>query len=180
MQMAFNKTRMGFKMFKKNTMAALTVVLATVSVQAFAKPVIEMSMVAQKEIRVTEGGQSVVKTVPATTVDAGDIVTYTIHYKNTGDALAKDVKTTDPIPAGMVYINGSAGGAGSDVTFTTDPLSTPNKTYKKADALVVNVTVDGVVNQVKAQASDYTAIQWVISQVLPGQGGDLSFSAKAQ
>lgn len=51
----------------------------------------------------------------------GDTVTYTIIYHNIGSGAGKDIAVNNQIPRGTVYIEESAEGVGSDITFARGP-----------------------------------------------------------
>ncbi|MEG0297792.1 MAG: isopeptide-forming domain-containing fimbrial protein [Clostridium sp.] len=66
-----------------------------------------------------------VKTVDKTSANIGDILTYTIVTKNTGNVAANNVIITDVIPAGTTYVPGSVT---STVLFTGNPTTSINLT----------------------------------------------------
>lgn len=43
----------------------------------------------------------------------GDILTYTVTYRNTGDGTATSVSITNPVPQNMTYVSGSASSGGT-------------------------------------------------------------------
>lgn len=55
-------------------------------------------------------------------VGAGDVVTYTIAYSNTGNAPAVDVVITDLLPANVTYVAGSAVRSGQAAALTDDGI----------------------------------------------------------
>ncbi|MEG1892460.1 MAG: hypothetical protein RR189_01025 [Bacilli bacterium] len=63
------------------------------------------------------------KTVSPTTAKPGDVLTYTITLKNTGNVPANNVILTDIVPAGTTYV---AGSTTSTLPFTGNPTSTIN------------------------------------------------------
>jgi uncharacterized repeat protein (TIGR01451 family) len=163
-------------MSMKSVIAAGTVLLAAMAGQAFAKPVIQMEVIAEKEVKVVDAGKTVVKRVPAADTQPGDVLIYTIRYHNTGDEKATSVEAKDAIPQGTAYIDNSASGVNTDIRFSADG----GKTFKAADALMVEKVVQGQSQAVKASAADYNAIKWVIKEVKPGETGELGFRAQVQ
>ncbi|MBN1882560.1 MAG: DUF11 domain-containing protein [Deltaproteobacteria bacterium] len=84
------------------------------------------------------------------TVEAGDLITYTILLENTGGWTAYDVEVTDLIPAGLTYVTGSI----TTTSGTADAGGAPNLSWSipsiavgPANAVVLSyqVTVDGTV-----------------------------------
>jgi len=103
----------------------------------------------------------------------GNTIRSTIYYKNSGDTEASDVALRSRVPENTVYIEGSAEGQGSNVTFSVDG----GKSFNKPSELFVKGT-DG--KKKKAQASDYTHIMWVVSEIKPGKEGHVLFRAKIE
>lgn len=162
---------------RARTLAALAVVLLPfVSTAAQAKPQLQMSVVAEKEMTVTEGGKQVTKRVKTEKSAPGETLIFTLSYKNTGDEKAVDVKLDNPLPTGTRYIAESATGASAQVSFSVDG----GKSFAKADQLSIEKAAGGKKEKVRAQAGDYTTIRWIISEVQPGQGGQVSFRAQVQ
>lgn len=152
--------------------AAICVALPLVATAAQAKPELQMSIVAEKEVTVAESGKKVVKRVPAQTSAPGEVLIYTLSYKNVGDEKATAVNVDNPLPAGMKYQADSAGGAGAQVSFSVDG----GKTFAGADQL--SLLKSG--KKVKADVTDYTTIRWMIGEVKPGQAGQLGFRAQVE
>lgn len=80
----------------------------------------------KNEGTVTVGGASsqpnitLVKQVDKTSAAAGEVLTYTINYQNSGSAEARDVVITDVLSAGIIYIADSATNSG---TFSNSTVS---------------------------------------------------------
>lgn len=55
---------------------------------------------------------SLTKTVDKTSAQAGEVLTYAITYRNTGQAEARNIVITDVIPNGTLYVQGSAASGG--------------------------------------------------------------------
>jgi uncharacterized repeat protein (TIGR01451 family) len=160
---------------KKFLMAILTLVL-TLPAAAWAAPQVNMVIAAEKEVVVEENGKKVAKLVPAETVTAGETVTYTISYVNTGDEVATKVAIVDPIPTGMVYIPGSASNE-ANVSFSIDQ----GATYKKPSLLTYEVkNPDGKTEKRIASPEQYTHIRWEVPAIAPGEKGKLSFKVRMQ
>jgi len=133
---------------------------------------LKVQTVAQKEVTVvTESGESETQLIPVTTVVPGDEVIYTITFTNVGDESADAVTITDPVPAQMYYIDGSAFSAGADLVFSVDD----GQSWGVAEDLTV---LDEAGLERRAVATDYTHIRWVMRYpVEPGKRGFARFKA---
>ncbi|MBT8145094.1 MAG: DUF11 domain-containing protein [Gammaproteobacteria bacterium] len=127
---------------------------------------------AQKEVTVvTDEGEEQTRLVPVTTVVPGDEVIYTITFTNVGDQVAQAITITDPVPAEMRYIDGTAFSAGAELQFSVDG----GDSWGVAEELIVS---DAEGKPRPAQASDYTHIRWVMRHpIKPGQRGYARFKA---
>ncbi|MGH8492671.1 MAG: hypothetical protein ACRERR_06130 [Moraxellaceae bacterium] len=150
--------------------ALLALPLASASV--YAKPELQMNMVAEKEVTVTESGKKVVKRVPAQSSAPGEVLIYTLNYKNIGDEKATAVNVDNPLPNGTRYMANTASGAEGQINFSVDG----GKTYGKPEQLAVQKSG----KKAKAEAPDYTNIRWVLGEVKPGQTGQLGFRAQVE
>ena len=160
----------------RNLAASALLLLSFVSPAALAKPLLQMNVVAEKEVTVTEGGKQVVKRVKTEKSVPGETLIFTLSYKNAGDEKAVDVKLDNPIPTGTRYVKDSATGANAQVSYSVDG----GKTFAKAEQLMVEKVSAGKKEKVRAQAADYSTIRWVISEIQPGQSGQVSFRAQVQ
>lgn len=152
-------------------------VLAFTCLPVWAKPLIEISITTAKDVAEVANGARTVKQVPATSVQTGDIVTYTIAYSNKGDEAATEAVVDNPISTGMSYVDNSARGAGADITFSIDG----GKTYKKPAMLTYEIKQpNGSVQKYTARPEEYTHIRWTIKKVPAGTGGTLGFSVKVK
>jgi uncharacterized repeat protein (TIGR01451 family) len=144
---------------------------------ALAKPKVNISVKAEKEVTVIENGKEVVKRVAAEEIEPGEILIYTLRYSNTGDEMATNVVFNDPIPKGTVYLAGSATGLGTDITFSIDG----GKTYKKPTLLTYEVKLaDGRVEKRVASPDEYTHIGWKIEAIPAGERGELAFKVRVK
>ena len=121
---------------------------------------IRLKAVAEVEVTVVnDKGETEVKRVPAAKVVPGTEVIYTITVSNLGDQPADSVVVTDPIPENTTYVDRSAFGAGTKITFSVDG----GKSYDLAGKLKVK---DAAGKLRAATASDYTHIRWVLNFTL--------------
>lgn len=127
-------------------------VLALFSGMAAAE--VRLTTVAETVITTTgEDGQEITRRVPATRVVPGSEVIYTITAENGGREPAGNIVVTNPVPAQTTYVDGSAAGSGTDITFSADG----GQTYGKPGALVVQ---DAPGESRQATAEDYTHVRW--------------------
>lgn len=93
-----------------------------------------------------------------TTAHAGDVLHYTLTFRNVVERPIKGVKVENPIPAGLRFVEASAKASRTDAraefsadggkTFSAQPLET--------------VMVDGKQVQRPVPASRYTHVRWMI------------------
>jgi uncharacterized repeat protein (TIGR01451 family) len=125
----------------------------------------------QEQTVVLEDGREERRLVPVTKVVPGDEVVYTIVFTNVGEEPADAVRITNPIPREMRYVEGTAFGPGTRVTYSVDG----GQTYAEADALTV-VADDGAARP--ARVEDYTHIRWELGAPLdPGAKGFARYRA---
>ena len=149
----------------------LTVIAAAFATSALADGSLRVQTTVQKEQRVTaDDGTETVELVAVTTAVPGDQVIYTITFTNEGNESADNVRITNPIPAEMKLVEGSAFGPGAEVTYSVDG----GASYADAASLSV-ATAEGTR---LAKAEDYTHIRWAMTDSLSaGDQGFASFRA---
>ena len=99
----------------------------------------------------------------------GETLRYTIVFSNqsTQDAAEGSIVITNPLPDGAAYLEGTAAGEGTQITFSTD-----GEHFDVPGALIV---MEGGVQRPAATA-DYHSIRWTFEPRLPaGQSGEVSF-----
>lgn len=159
----------------KLIIAALVAFLA-LPLAAWAQPKVGITITAEKEVVVVEKGKQVTKLVKTKDIQPDKKIVYTLSYSNTGDETATNVIISDPIPAGTVYIAGSATERGG-VTFSIDH----GKSFDKSTLLTYEVTTaTGKKEKRIAAPEDYTDIQWIIATVPAGGKGSVSFRVKVK
>jgi len=149
----------------------MSLILTLMAVSAVAQGHLDVRTIVQKEETfVNEAGESEKRLVAADIVVPGVRVFYTITFTNTSDESADKVVVTNPIAEGLVYVNGSAFGPGTDITFSVDG----GASFAAADDLTV--TEDG--ESRPAEAKDFTHIRWVMrSDLAAGAQGTARFAA---
>ena len=154
-------------------MAIMAVLLLPMA--AFAKPLVSVSITAEKEVTVVKNDQKATKKVAATKINPGDVIFYTLNFINSGDEAATNAVLDDPIPQGTVYLPGSASGAGAEITFSIDG----GKSFTKPSLLTYEVTLsNGKKEKRVASPEEYTHIRWVISRIDAGAKGTVGFQVK--
>ena len=142
---------------------------------AVAKPLVSVSITAEKEVTVVKSGQKTIKKIAATRIEPDDVIFYTMNYINSGDEAATSAVLDDPIPQGTVYLPGSAFGAGAEITFSIDG----GKSFKKPSLLIYEVkNPNGSIDKRTASPEEYTHIRWIISRIGAGAKGAVGFQVR--
>ena len=149
----------------------MSLILILMAFAAVAQGHLDVQTTVQKqETFVNEAGEAEQRLVAADVVVPGERVIYTITFTNISDESAEKVVITNPIAEGLVYIDGSAFGPGTDITFSVDD----GNSFAAAGDLTV--TEDG--ESRPAVAEDFTHIRWVMRNVLAaGAQGSVRFAA---
>jgi uncharacterized repeat protein (TIGR01451 family) len=113
------------------------------------------------EIRESPQGQEIRRWVPATRLNAGDEVHYTVRVRNPGKAPVESIVVTKRLPFGVHYLRGSAAGPAAEVQFSLDG----GKTFATA-AQLSKAAGSGKQGARKALESDYTHVRWVLARPL--------------
>ena len=150
-----------------------SLLLAIFSSQLMAQ--VEVTTVAETEVTETDAqGKKTVKRTAATSVVPGTEVIYTITAKNTGNEPASNIVVNNLVPAHTVYVDGSAFGADTVITFSVDG----GKSYGKAEELTVK---DASGNSRAAKAKDYTHVRWTLQiELQPGQQAEVWYRARVK
>ena len=159
--------------------AALHLVGATNALAADpAKPQLALTLTAQKEVTAKDAeGKPKAEWQEVRDVKPGDILKYTITYRNVGTVEARDGRIVDPVPQETSYVSGSVEGKDAEITFSLD-----GKTYQAPPMLKYKVRqADGTEAEHDATPEMYTHIQWkLLKPVPPGGTGSVSFEAKVK
>ena len=108
-------------------------------------------------------------------VKPGEVLNWQIATVNEGNAAAREYKTVGEIPAGTVYVAGSAAGEnGSTVTYSIDG----GKTFS-TQPIIEQKQPDGTVKRVAAPVSMYTQVRYEWADELAA-GGRVNASYKVR
>ncbi len=102
-------------------------------------------------------------------VFSGDVLRYTIVFENQSsqDVAAGSVVITNPLPEDTVYLEGSAAGLNTRISYSVD-----GETF--ADPAQLQVGQGAAART--ATAADYSAIRWTYEPLLPaGDSSEVSF-----
>lgn len=146
--------------------------------QAGEKPDLKLSLSAHKEVGVKgPGGAAKTEWREVKTADPGDVVRYTIAYRNDGKSEARDAEIVDPVPKNTSYVPDSAAGEGAEISFSLD-----GKAFETPPRLKYKVRQpDGSFVEQVAAPDMYTHIRWKFAKpVPPGGSGAVSFKVKVR
>lgn len=102
-------------------------------------------------------------------VYSGEVLRYTIVFTNDGtlSAVAGSIVITNPLPEGTEYVDGSAGGLGTLVTFSVD-----GENFGAPEELVL--VDEGLARP--ASPAEYRSIRWTFEpELAAGESGEVSF-----
>jgi len=124
----------------------------------------------EQQVVTNEAGQTEVRRLPATSIVPADTVIFVIEYANTGADPADDVLITNPVPEHMQYVEDSARGENTVISFSVDG----GRTYLPRAALVVAAGD----STRPATQEDITHINWALTvPVAPGAAGTVEYRA---
>ena len=158
------------------TTIGVLVFLTIIPSMVLAKPLINISVKAEMEVTVKEGGKMVTKMVTAKNVTTGNVIFYTVSFRNDGNEKATNAVIDNPIPKDTSYVPGSAYGEGSNegITFSIDK----GKSYNKPSLLLYEITEKpGKIVKKVASPDIYTNVRWVIPVIEAGKKGAVGFKA---
>jgi uncharacterized repeat protein (TIGR01451 family) len=149
------------------TRISLTLVLALAAASAMAqnaappaKGSLELKTVVEKVVEtVNADGEVVTAFVPVDLAVPGDQVVYTVTFRNVGERGADDILITNPIPAALRYVGGTAFGPGTEIVYSADG----GQNYGKPEEVLVP-DAEGELHA--AAAEDYTHIRWMLTSTL--------------
>ena len=161
----------------KTKSRVLTILLATLLVHAALLPAIAADPVtitttALKEVEnIDAQGNKTIERVPVGQVLPGDTTVFVNTVQNNTAKIITEVKVDNPIPANMIYIDGSASAKNAALTFSVDG----GKNYDIPGKLFV-IQPDGTPRQ--AGPEDFTNIRWtLLTPLAPQSSQQVEFQA---
>jgi uncharacterized repeat protein (TIGR01451 family) len=157
---------------------ALSLLALMLSTLAFAAPQVGLEIIAEKDVVETnERGDDVVRRVVTADAAPGDILFYTLRYRNSGSEAARNVQIDNPVPEGTAFNAGSAWGDGADILFSIDG----GNSYRKPVHLTYEITErSGEKRQLQAPPEQYNAVRWTVTDIPAGAEGSVGFSVTVQ
>jgi uncharacterized repeat protein (TIGR01451 family) len=114
--------------------------------------------------------------LPANEVHPQDVIEYRLTYANNGAEVARNVSITDPVPAGLQYVEKTAKNAGKgSVEFSVDS----GKSFHAWPVKVTKKAADGKEITVDATPEMVTHIRWTLSGDLKPKG-EVVFAYRAK
>lgn len=151
---------------------ALASLLAALFAAAPALAMEATQRVEREVVTTAPDGTQQVSRLPADAVVPGEIIVYTLDYVNTDAEPATDLVLAMPVPAEIVFAEGSADRSGAVVEYSADG----GASFSDRFTLTV-VDADGM--QRAAEAADISAVRWRLAEpVAPGESGMVSFKGR--
>ena len=137
------------------------------------KPKLALKITTQKEVLVKDkDGKTRTEWSEADKTNPGDVLKFTITYTNAGTTEARAAVINNPVPAGTVYVGGSAEGKDTDVSFSLD-----GKNFEPPPMIKYKVKqADGKEVEYQATPDMYRHIRWKLTKPVPAKAsGTVSF-----
>lgn len=125
-------------------------------------PGFSVRAIAEVEVTTLIGEHETVKLAPADRVVPGDEVIYTLEIRNKGAMSLPPPRVDYPIPEHMRYLDDTAAGPGTDITYSVDG----GHAFDRPENLKV-MGPDG--HRRPAVGADYTHIRWQLKHILKGR-----------
>lgn len=150
---------------KLTALPAAVLLLASLGSVARAKPIVALKLSAMLVEHQANGAERLVP-VEKTALRPGDVIRYIIVASNTGSNAAKDLVPAGRVPAGTVYVVGSASSPTATAEFSLDG----GKTWSAVPTVKIRTQAGDVVK--RAVPSAYTAVRWVGAKALAPNAAD--------
>jgi uncharacterized repeat protein (TIGR01451 family) len=156
--------------------AILAIGLLAPLVSSSAAEEVEVTLVAEVRLEIPmPGGRSTARLIPASTLEQGQEIFYTVRIRNPAAVAASDVEVVHRIPENTIYVPESATGPSADIALSADGGLTFGEegqitlVDQSAVALMQATTLDRAALTRPAKPQDYTHIRWRLRNPLaPG------------
>jgi uncharacterized repeat protein (TIGR01451 family) len=147
--------------------------------------------VTKVETTLDAGGRVKRALMPAEEVVPGEELRYTITFTNTSEMVVDEsrIVITNPIPRGVVYVIGSAGGDATLVEYSTDgeafgttePAADPPAAGAPSPALPAAPPAGSGPAAEPGEASAVRSLRWTYrNNLAPGESGEVYFHVRMQ
>lgn len=124
----------------------------------------------QEVVTTSEDGSQETRRVPVTTVLPGNEVIYVITYSNVSDKPITNAVISNPLPAQVSYVAGSAASEGADFQVSVDGGAN--------FGVLASLRVKDADGERPARPSDVTHLRWTVAgNIPPGTEGTVSYRA---
>jgi uncharacterized repeat protein (TIGR01451 family) len=140
-------------------------------------PKVAVEIKALREVKVKKDGKETVRLEPVEKAKSGEVMLYSVAYRNEGDAPAKNAVITDPLPKGVICLSKTAVSAGAETEFSFDGAAT----WAKLPLVKKERTADGKMEEKPVPDSAITHVRWTLKKDLPpGASGEIIFKVKVK
>lgn len=124
---------------------------------------IETELRAEIRVEITSGpNKGLARFIPATVLSQGEVVYYTLRIRNPSSEFLREVTVVQRIPVNTVYVENSASGPDTEITFSADG----GQSFAPTEQLK-QMGTDGVERIIRPE--QYTHIRWRMRHALaPG------------
>jgi len=145
--------------------------------QAQQEPKLDLRTTVEKEVKVLRDGKETKARVPIEKTNPGDVLVYTIVYRNIGSSQVTDAGIVNPVPSGVVYLSDTAEGQDAEITLSIDN----SRSWHKPPIMMQVKKKDGRIENQPVPMERYTHIRWIIKKpIQPGQSGQVRFKANVK
>lgn len=137
---------------------------------------LQLTITAQKEVRRGGEGVSEVDLISADRSGSGDVLRYSIGWRNTGTTPLAGAEIIDPVPAQTLFLDEVPVIRTAMLMFSDDG----GRTYQ-APPLRREVKTASGATTIEVPPASYTHVKWFFPQVIPpGEAGTFSFRVKVR
>jgi uncharacterized repeat protein (TIGR01451 family) len=158
---------------------AMSLVIAVTSTALAVDPGPKLTLKAkiEKEAKVLKDGKTITVKSDGNNPKHGDLLAYTITYKNEGTAVAKNAEIVNAVPQNTVYQLDSSAGKDTEISFSIDG----GNVFQKPPVMYQGALAGGKQEKKPAPPEMFTTIKWVVTKPLPpGATGEVSFLVKVK